>query len=297
MADPEPTLALRPRRKRNSSSQPKASPKLKRAKRPAPSALNIREILKKMIASPTAHAFREPPNPEDFPDYESKVDHIDLAMVQTNMRDGLYRDNEVRFASDMRRIWNNALEYFPPTNLRYQLAQTNQKDFELYLEKLETQRNPLKRMEDRVMALERKMAEVLARIAKNDQKRVRPPSAAELQRLSALISRLPEQHRKGLVALAPLRFTSTTSGACELDLGSLTREEYDDLRKYALSKGRKHKKQEPVETPGQTPPTAEEDYTKTVRRGQAQLMQAKGADSDSSSSESSSEGECPSVLC
>jgi len=297
MAEPEPTLALRPRRKRNSSPRAQASPKLKRSKRPAPVTLNIREILKKLAASPTAHAFKAPPNSQDFPDYESKVDHIDLAMVAENMRDGLYRDNEVRFASDMRRIWTNALEYYPPTNLRYQLAQTNQKDFELYLEKLEAQRNPLKRMEDRVVALERKMAEVLTRIARNDQKKVRPPSSADLQRLSRLISRLPEQHRRGLVAIAPQRFTSTHSGACELNLEALTREEYEDLRKYASTKGRKMKQKETLEAPGQTPPTAEEDYTKVVRRGQAELMQAKGADTDSSSSDSSSEGECPSVLC
>lgn len=295
MAEQEPTLALRPRHPRPARSSPKPTPPQKRPKRAPPSTLNIREILKKLLSSPIASVFKDPPDDQEFPDYHQKVDHIDLYQVQTNLRDGLYRDNEVRFISDVRRIWVNALDYFPPTSSRYQLAQTLQKDFEYYVNELDKQRDPFKKMEERIVALERQMTEINARLCKNAQKREKPPSNAELKRLSGLISKLPEQYRKGLVDISPRCFNPTSSGAYELDLEALTREEYTQVLAFIHSKTRKPKSK-PALPPAEPPSAAvQEDYSRTIRRGQAELMQAKGAESDSDSEDSSSEGDYPSL--
>ena len=285
-----PTLTLRPRRKRDflyQSSDPVLLSKPKKKKKTTGLSLSLREILKRLMASPTGVPFNTPPNPADFPGYADQVDHIDLTTVLSNLNDGLYRDSDARFISDVRRVWTTAIDYFPATSTRHQLAEANQKDFESYLDRLEKQKNPLKMMEERVAVLERKMADVLSRLDRNEQRKARPPTGPELQRLSTELLALPDEFRRGMIALAPNHFRLTGAGECQVDLEGLPRNVFEELKKYIRrNRNKKPKKPTVVE---QTPPTADEDFIKGVKRGQAELMQARGGKEDSSSDDSSSD--------
>lgn len=289
------TLALRPHRKREGQTlrpEPAQAPKPKKKKKTAPVSLNLREILKKLMTSPTGYPFKSAPSPTDFPDYLTRVDHIDLSMVLKNLNEGRYRDNDAGFISDVRRVWTNALDYFPATSTRHQLAQANQKDFENYLTRLEKQKNPYKMMEDRLSILERKMAEVLNRLDRNERRKARPPTLPELERLKREIQALPDECRRGMIALAPDHFQLTGAGECQVNLENLPRESFEEIRKY-IRRNRNKKPKKPV-LAELTPPTADEEFSRNVRRGQAEIIQARcaGYSSDSSSSSDSSGDSC-----
>jgi len=127
---------------------------------------------------------------------------------------------------------------------------------------------------------------------------------SELQALARDLHSLPDQYRRGLVTIAPAQFQTTAQDLCEVNLAKLTREEFVSIRKYMSTCQPRTSEQKP--SPSESPAVpalpedslinraqeagTEDDFLRRVRRGQAEIMQAKGyCGSDSSSSDSESE--------
>lgn len=137
---------------------------------------------------------------------------------------------------------------------------------------------------------------------RKEKQQGKPPSVNELQTLAKDLDTLPDQYRRGLVTIAPGQFQTTRQDLCEVNLAKLTREEFVKIRKYlsACKHPAVEQKQAPLESPALPENThidavpeggTEDDFLRRVRRGQAEIMQARGY-CGSESSSSDSECEC-----
>lgn len=90
----------------------------------------VKEVLDKLLSTPSAYLFIAPPSAEEFPDYQSKVTHIDLTMVTDRFRTGYYARSSTKLIADIRLVWANALNYFPEAHARHQQALIKQSEFE-----------------------------------------------------------------------------------------------------------------------------------------------------------------------
>lgn len=296
-----PSQRARRQSARLSPSTPIRAPKKKLKLTPLPLP-KIKEQLDKVMSTATAYLFIAPPNDEEFPDYKEKVTHIDLTIISERIRRGYYARSSPKLLADIRQVWSNALSYFPPTHIRYEQAAIKQEEFEELLVNAQKERScPIQALETRIARLEKGFSEVLAQLRRRDKRTGKPPTVKELQELAKELETLPDQYRRGLVTLAPNHFQTTGQDLCEVNLEKVTRDEFVSIRKYLRTcKG----EPKPPPTEGTSQPAlpepsdksqpagvvpVEDEFVQRIRRGQAEIMQARGYHSDSSSSDSGSD--------
>lgn len=246
---------------------------------------DLKYILSSLEKNKATACFRGPPDPAFYPDYATVVpSHIDLTMIQQGVENGLYRRDQAKFKEDVEMIWTNAMRYYPPSSTMHALAKTCCKDFRALWRQLEQTRNPIKSMEARVNDLETQIKGVLKRLTYLSQRSRRPLNLKEIQSIETMLRALSPSNRLGLLAVLP-KHVSVFGTEINVNMEEMSHEEYLLIKRYVKSCGKQGKPQEVNQEKG--------EFELQVRKGEAEIMQARAVMcSDSSdSSEDSDEGE------
>ena len=246
---------------------------------------DLKYILYSLEKNKATACFRGPPDPAFYPDYATVVpSHIDLTMIQRGVENGLYRRDQAKFKEDVEMIWANAMRYYPPSSTMHALAEACCKDFRALWRRLEQASNPIKSMEARVNDLEIQIKDVLKRLTHLSQRRRRPLNSKEIQSLETMLGALSPHNRVGLLAVLP-KHVSVLGTEININMGQMSCEEFLLVKRYVKSCGKQGKRQEVNREKG--------ELELQVRKGEAEIMQARAVMcSDSSdSSEESDEGE------
>jgi len=203
-------------------------------------------------------------------------------MVQSALESGLYTHNQVKFKEDVELIWENALQYYSPTSAIYALATACSKDFQRLWREMETARGPLKAMEARVNDLEAQLKDVHKRLALLSKRQVRLLTHKQVQFLQTALETLSPTDRLGLVTLLP-QHVSVLGSEIEIHIEQMTKEDFSVVRRYVENC------REVAPVPVQRKVRSE--FEKQVKRGEAEIMQARACAESSDSSDDSDAGE------
>lgn len=237
-------------------------------------------ILSSLCKNSASACFKDPPDPNLYPDYAACVPfHMDLTMVQSALESGLYKRNLAKFKEDVELIWKNAVQYYSPSSAIYALAMACSKDFRRLWHQMETGSITRMSMEARVNDLEAQLKDVNKRLARLSQPPTHCLTSKQVQFLQTTLEALSPTNRLGLVTVVPQHVTVLGAEA-QIHIDQITKEEFSVVKRY-------------VESCREVAPQRKErsDFEKQVRRGEAQIMQARAGTDSSDSSEESEAGE------
>ena len=250
------------------------------------------KIIEKMASSPPGCHFTSKSSLSDYPEWTNTGKYLDLTLILRRIHRKQYKSRPEKLISDVNTVWTNAISSFPAGHVRYQQATDSQTEFFALLSLADKEHNrPLEALEDRLAAIEQGIKAVIDKLDRREKQRSKPPSKEALQQLSAALLTVPDRYRRGVTTVAPELFVYTDDKQCQIDLEKVTMGQYRDLIRYIKTCKDPVQRGKPLFTVEKTGLTPEEEFMRSIRKGQAEIMQARATPgSNESSSSSGDEG-------
>lgn len=214
-------------------------------------------VLQRLKKHRYAEPFLLPVDGNLVPDYYQRIrDPMDLSKVEKNLRDGAY-SSTLEFASDVRKIWNNAFIYNDEKSPIFHMTKEMSAYFEkifLEVENVPLPSNNIQHLQRQVERLSKELKEL------NNQKAVatrvpiptnpvksqkssssaldRPMTIQEKRQLGQMIRNLPPEYLRGVCQIVSdgLPDTSGNKEVLEFDIDMLPVRKVRELEKYVKAK-------------------------------------------------------------
>ena len=216
-------------------------------------------VVQKLKKNPNAYPFLYPVDKNLVPDYYEKIlDPMDLSKVEKNLRDGVY-SSTLEFASDVRKIWNNAFIYNDERSEIFHMTKEMSIYFEELFKDVENMALPvnsnnieqLQRQIEQLTGLSKKLLEsnaqtsyVRSPVASVSSHRVskspldKPMTLEEKRQLGAMIRDLPQEYLRGVFQIVSdaLPDSGANNEVLEFDLDLLPVRKVRELERYVKAK-------------------------------------------------------------
>jgi hypothetical protein len=234
--------------------------------------------------------FQSSVDKKHYPDFfDSIKDSIDLALVESRLNSGYYKDS-YQFALDVRKIWKNSFSYFLKENIEiYQAAVDLSIEFERLMEGNENLQITEKKTQPDVGGTNDKPVKVV-----KEEKSVlnnKPLGYMEKKELCEKIQKLDPKHLKGVLEIVK-ECTDMNGEELEFDLDNLpprTCRRLDEYVKSCFSNTKVPKREEEKKVKEKIP----EPPVQKVEEKKSEVYLPEDSESESSSTSESKEDEIP----
>lgn len=158
--------------------------------------------------------------------------HWDLRRVRERLERKKYKEDQERFAEDVRKVCSDARSFFPKSYFKHEYAKCVLSDFEKYWEIYLTSRDPELKLAARISQLEHDLTKALLELERQERTSFKQLSAHTISKLTISITRLSERDLAEVEVLLAAYVRRGRDGRLGFDLSHLLVKDYNALREF-----------------------------------------------------------------